>query len=95
MISTAMFESDKASRYLQQLCKHFGHKVEVTFDERQGRVALPMGTCDLEAVNGSLTMRVSAGSPQDLARLEQVVGSHLERFAFREEPKLKWTRETP
>lgn len=94
MISTATFESEKASRYLQQLCKHFGHKAEVSFDERQGRVALPMGTCDLEAADGSLVMRVSADSTQDIARLEQVVGSHLERFAFREEPKLAWTRET-
>lgn len=95
MISKATFESDKASRYLQQLCKHFGRKVEVAFDERQGRVALPMGNCELEAADGSLVMRLSADNAQDIACLEQVVGNHLERFAFREEPKLTWTREVP
>jgi hypothetical protein len=94
MISTTTFKSDKASRYLQQLCKHFGHKVDVVFGQRQGRVTLPMGICDLEAADDNLVMRVSAENAEDLARLEQVVGSHLERFAFRDDPKLTWTRET-
>lgn len=29
-----------ASRYLQQLCKHWAHRFEVTFDPHQGRIDL-------------------------------------------------------
>lgn len=93
MISKATFQGDKASRYLQRLCKHFGHKVEVEFDERKGHIALSMGACDLEAVDSDLMMRASAENVWGLARLEHVVESHLERFAFRKEPKITWTRD--
>lgn len=41
MISTARLETANASKYLQQLCKHFAHKVEVRFDETEGHCALP------------------------------------------------------
>ena len=35
------FQTPNASKYLQQLCKHFEHKVAVVFDESEGRAALP------------------------------------------------------
>lgn len=92
MISRTTFQSDKASRYLQQLCKHLSHKVDVEFDQRQGHVTSPMGTGNWEAADGALAMHVSADNTQDLVRLEQFVASHLERFAFREKPKLTWAR---
>lgn len=37
------FPTAHASRYLQQPCKHFGHRVEVFYDEKTGRAALPPG----------------------------------------------------
>jgi hypothetical protein len=82
------------SRYLMQLCKHFQHKLPVAFDERQGRVDFPAGRCELdaEADEGVLLMRVTAGDETELARLEDVVARHLERFAFREKPEIQWTR---
>ncbi|WP_082802367.1 DUF2218 domain-containing protein [Falsihalocynthiibacter arcticus] len=36
--SNAKFTSERASGYLQQLCKHFGHKIEVQFDPKSGPV---------------------------------------------------------
>jgi hypothetical protein len=36
--SLAEVATPRAERYLQQLCKHFGHKVAVTFDPRSGKV---------------------------------------------------------
>ena len=81
-------------RYLAQLCKHFQHKLPVTFDERQGRIEFPAGPCELEAEAdaGTLLMRVTAGDKAALAKLEDVVARHLVRFAFREEPQVCWTR---
>ena len=37
--SSATVPTTSASRYLQQLCKHWSHNMAVEFDEAQGRVA--------------------------------------------------------
>lgn len=81
-------------RYLAQLCKHFQHKLQVTFDERHGRIEFPAGRCELDAVAsaGTLLLRVVASDEAALAKLEDVVARHLERFAFREQPEVRWTR---
>lgn len=80
-----------ASRYLQQLAKHFGHKVPVKFTPTNGQVTLPFGTCKMSATDADLSITV-LGEPRDIARLETFVGEHLVRFAFREKPTLTWQR---
>lgn len=90
--SKAEVATGHASRYLQQLCKHFAHKLPVTFDPAQGRIEFSIGTCQLAAGPGLLTMQAEAEDETSLAQLEQVVASHLERFAFREELKVRWGR---
>ena len=87
--SISHIQRHKAGSYLRKLCKHFGHKVSVEFDARQGSISLPFGTCDLLAGEGSLTLTVSG---DDIEKLEQVIGSHLERFAFRESLDVSWER---
>lgn len=47
--STATITTSCASSYLQQLCKHFGHKVPVEFTPQTGTITLPFGTCLLNA----------------------------------------------
>lgn len=79
-------------RYLAQLCKHFGHKLPVTLAEDRGSIEFSGGVCALEAGDGALTMRLTAGDEAALARLEDVVARHLLRFAFREKPEVRWTR---
>ena len=87
--SISHVQTEKASGYLQQLCKHFGHKVPVDFDAERGSITLPFGTCALEAREGELVMTVEG---EDAGKLEQVIGSHLERFAFRESLNVTWDR---
>jgi len=82
--STAVVPTASASRYLQQLCKHWSHKFAVTFDATQGHVPLPVGGGDLSAGDMGLTVQCAAATPEDLERMQQVVATHLERFAFRE-----------
>ncbi|WP_424934100.1 DUF2218 domain-containing protein [Amaricoccus macauensis] len=82
---TGTFSTPQASKYLQQLCKHFGHKVDVTFDETSGNVAFPMGPATLEATNGTLQITVTGTAPEDIEKGREVIDSHLARFAFREE----------
>lgn len=95
--ATAAVATDKASGYLQQLCKHFGHKVAARCDPQNGSIAFPFGDCALAVENGgaSLDIRVSAASPEDLERLKEVIGGHLERFAFREALQVTWQGEPP
>lgn len=82
--SRAIVATPQASRYLQQLCKHWNHKFDVTFDTATGHIPLPFGDVDLVADDIALhiTCQVPAGG--DLARIEEVVAVHLNRFAFRE-----------
>ena len=89
--STLHLSTAHASRYLQQLAKHFGHKVPVTFTPFEGKVTLPFGTCELAADETALSVTVK-GQSRDIGRLEQFVGDHLARFAFRENPNLTWQR---
>jgi hypothetical protein len=89
--SHASVTTEKPTPYLKQLCKHFGHKVEVAFDDQRGTIALPMGRCELDATQaGVLKMRVEAADADSLTRTEQVIGSHLERFGRRDELSVSW-----
>ncbi|MCY1670886.1 DUF2218 domain-containing protein [Novosphingobium sp. SL115] len=82
--SRAIVPTTNASRYLQQLCKHWGHKFEVTFDPHNGRVNLPFGPVDLNATETDLNVTCRITGDGDLDRMQQVVADHLNRFAHRE-----------
>ena len=82
--------TEQASRYLQQLCKHFAHKRPVTFDEHAGEISFTAGECRLRAEGGALRILLDAPSAEDMAQLKDVVIRHLVRFAFREELAVDW-----
>jgi len=85
----------EASKYLQQLCKHFSHKLPASFDEHAGTLDFPSGRATLNAENGLLKMKVEAKDEDALKSLEDVVARHLERFAFREKLEIVWTEADP
>ncbi len=84
--STASVPTASASRYLQQLCKHWSHKFAVEFDTHHGTIPLPMGLATLTAHDASLEVKLEVADPANLERMQKVVGEHLDRFAFREAP---------
>lgn len=88
--STADVKSEVASRYLQQLCKHFAHKIPAEFTPEQGTITFPFGVCSLAAAGNRLTLTVAAENEADLPRMKSVIASHLERFAFRDKPAIVW-----
>ncbi|MFT3972781.1 MAG: DUF2218 domain-containing protein [Amaricoccus sp.] len=90
--SEAVVTTPKAAGYAAQLAKHFGHKVEARFEDGQGEVAFPFGRCGLEAQGERLSLTASAADVEALARVEEVIASHLRRFAFREELVIEWAR---
>ena len=95
-IATASVPTDHASRYLQQLCKHWQHNLEVEFTPERGTIRFPKdvrgatwdddATTLLEAAPAALTVTITASSPEHLEAMKGVIASHLDRFAFREAP---------
>lgn len=93
MQSIASVPTAAAARYMTQLCKHWAHKFEVTFDEASGRIELPLGLCLLTAGPETLGVVLEAADEEGLVKLEDVVAVHVNRFAHREgELAFAWTR---
>jgi hypothetical protein len=92
--SEARVPTASASRYLQQLCKHWSHKFAVEFSPERG--AIPFAAdrrCLLEATPDHLALRIEAADEATLERMEGVVIDHLKRFAFREQlGDIAWQR---
>ena len=85
-----------ASRYLQQLCKHWQHNLIVEFTPERGRVVFPHdarganhpgdGVATFDARPEGLAIHVDATSQAQLDGLKGAIERHLDRFAFREAP---------
>ncbi|WP_095590793.1 DUF2218 domain-containing protein [Actibacterium ureilyticum] len=84
-VSQGRFETPNASKYLQQLCKHFAHKIEVEYDASKGVCQFPMGVAVIEADDTALTVRLDIDDPERVPAGQSVIDKHLERFAFRED----------
>ncbi|QND48986.1 DUF2218 domain-containing protein [Rhizobium lusitanum] len=90
--SVSSVKTDHASRYLQQLCKHWSHKFTIEFNETAGKVPFnPETSLELKADASALLMTLHVENPQDIDRMQTVVADHLKRFAFREELDVVWT----
>lgn len=84
--SSALVPTEHASKYLQQLCKHWSHRLEVRFDPTQGTVKFPEAVATMSARDNGLEVTVESAAAETVERLKGVVSSHLDRFAFREAP---------
>ena len=93
----ASVPTETPGRYIAQLCKHFAHRIPTeydppTFEATRGRIEFPdAGTCTLRAAPGSLDMELRAQDDETLRRLQDVVATHLVRFAWREPPTVTWS----
>lgn len=85
--SVAQVPTGSASRYLQQLAKHWGHRMPVTFTASAGTIEFPTGArLEMRAAVDTLDLALSVPGDGDMARMQTVVAEHLDRFAFREAP---------
>ncbi len=86
---TADIATQHASRYLQQLCKHWSHRYAAEFDRSHSVVHLNGAVCEFDAQPGQLAMRLMCEDARQ--RLCGVVSEHLQRFAFREALAIDWS----
>ncbi|ATN33673.1 hypothetical protein ACO34A_07610 [Rhizobium sp. ACO-34A] len=82
----AIVPTESGWKYVQQLCKHWSHKLEVELGEKSGIVRFSEAVATMSADDTALTVELEAVSPEVLERMKGVVSSHLDRFAFREAP---------
>jgi len=86
-VSVARVPTLSASRYLQQLAKHWSHKMEVSFTAEEGSIAFPNGAhLAMRADSETLDLVLTVPENGDALRMREVVASHIDRFAFREAP---------
>ena len=86
----------KASRYLQQLCKHWEHSFKVEFTPERGTIRFPRDARGADwpedalvhLISGvvDLEVRIEASCHDQLEAIKGAVQRHLDRFAFKEAP---------
>lgn len=94
--ATAGVPTASASKYLQQLCRHWQHNLSVEFTAEHGTVSFPRNArgsdwpgdalVTFDAGADALEVRIDASADGQLDALKGAVARHLDRFAFREAP---------
>ena len=94
--ASALVPTSSASKYLQQLCKHWQHNLQVEFTPENGTVIFPRdarganhpgdAVVTFNVAETGLDIRIDASSDEQLEGLKGAVARHLDRFAFREAP---------
>ena len=91
-LEIARVPTANGARYLQQLCRHWSHKLDIS--DNEGIVRFPAAIATMTADSEALTVRVEAEDDETLQRMKGVVASHLDRFAFREAPlPFEWQKQ--
>ena len=82
----ARVPTTSGGKYLQQLCKHWSHKLPVELEGDTGVVTFVGAVATMTAGADSIQVSVRGEDREQVDRLKDVVAQHLDRFAFREAP---------
>jgi len=82
----ARVPTTSGGKYVQQLCKHWSHKLPVELDGDTGVVTFVGAVATMTAGADSIQVSVRGEDREQVDRLKDVVAQHLDRFAFREAP---------
>ncbi len=91
-IATGSVPTPNAGKYMQQLCKHWSHRLEVDLSEERGVVKFQSAVATFEPAADALLVTIEGEEGEAVERMKGVVASHLDRFAFREAPlRFDWS----
>lgn len=82
----ASVPTPNGGKYVQQLCKHWSHKLPVELEGDKGVVTFEGAVLTLDAGAEAIEVSLRGQDRAAVERLKSVVSSHLDRFAFREAP---------
>ena len=82
----ARVPTTSGGKYVQQLCKHWSHKLPVELEGDTGVVTFVGAVATMTAGADSIQVSVRGEDREQVDRLKDVVAQHLDRFAFREAP---------
>ena len=95
-MASARVPTENASKFLQQVCKHWEHNLAVSFDKTRGQITFPKdargaewpgdAVVTLTAEAGTLVCTIAASAEGQRDGLKGAVERHVNRFAFREAP---------
>jgi uncharacterized protein len=89
--------TDAPARYAKQLISHLGRRVPFTGDASTAPATAIIGTATAGIVvaDGVLTLLAAGDDEESVARVRDVLGGHLERFAQRDSLTVRWLRTDP
>ncbi len=91
--STAEVPTEAAVRYAKQLLSHLGRKNVVEPLEGKpegGRLVFAYGSCVVLPEPHGLVLDAAADDAESLARVQEVLSRHLERFGARRVLAVRW-----
>ena len=92
MTSTARVPVERPERYLKQLVAHLGRRRTTRLiTPGEGTIEWPDGNCGLSCESGVLVLVATADDAEALARVQDAVGRHLERFGARDDLRVRWS----
>src|SRR3982751_4560556 len=94
LTSTADVPTEAAERYAKQLLAHLGRQNPVeTVDglPHAGLLVFAYGTGTVRPEAGRLLLEAAPPAAQPRARVQDVLGRHLERFGARRELVVRWS----
>lgn len=94
IISRAHVSTATPERYAKQLVAHLGRKLEFSTEGATSTTTIGEATGQIVVGDGLLTLLATGADEESVARAEQVLGSHLERFGQRNEITVAWSRAT-
>ena len=90
--ATGFAPCDKPAKYLQQLVKHWSHKMAASWDDESNTAAFPFSdttsavmTARDEPESG-VGITLTTADMEENERMRGVIEQHIDRFAFREAP---------
>ncbi|MBZ6077283.1 DUF2218 domain-containing protein [Microvirga puerhi] len=90
--SKSSVSTANASRYLQQLSKHWSHKFDVNYTATNSTIPFSEDrTAELVAEDDRLWITLTVPDEESRVRMQKVIEDHLNRFAFKETLAYDWT----
>ncbi len=96
--ATGFAACEKPERYIQQLVKHWSHKMATSYDEGDGMGVFPFSEHDnavMTARPDGIAITLTTPDRERNEHMRGVIERHIDRFAFREAPLTYEWKEQP